>query len=555
MPPPDKGKGKGEKINAQFSSMPATECIGAGRLDGWFSTPAYICEGRGWGHIRSYCFEGDLFFHLQRSPLLRMVNFQKKDPVTFEVIEFNGQVEAVKLLLPRQVTDLETGAKDSQGEDTGKPEPRDLAGQRIEGQVKSQWQLVEKQSWGFCGSEHFAGQVFWHITDSPGMDGIKFEREDLVEFEITIDPSRGNEVRAKKMVYLGQGRRTYLGPKRLSEKKLAKKEQWKRNWRKGHPPDWECKNCLFSNFGRNKICRKCEIGQRPPREEWPEEEDDFDDNTAAHMQPGDWRCPKCNDIQFSNRDRCRACGTERPPFQDLAAILNLPQRTERDAYKAPPDLQKDDWRGDRSYQANGPGHGPGESAYEKNPQQAKVAETLFGKFSPDENVQAQLALCMGAFNDLVQATVPDGDNSAVIEKVQGLVAEVNGVLSEDKSAKHAFAMQIAKHPWFRENGQEVRYKPSQNLIEVSKLQGHSLKGKGKDKGKGDGKKGDRYFEDVKSHPDPPAGPGHVVRGSIFGAAREAARESGRGESGRGDSGRGGSSWTPSWASNSRSGPY
>ncbi|CAK0841265.1 unnamed protein product [Prorocentrum cordatum] len=364
------------------------------------------------------------------------------------------------------------------------------------------------------------------------MEGIKFEREDLVEFEITVDPSRGNEVRAKKMVYLGQGRRTYLGPKKLSEKKLAKKEQWKRNWRKGHPPDWECKNCLFSNFGRNKICRKCEIGTRPPREEWPEEEDDYDDNTAAHMQPGDWRCPKCNEIQFSNRDRCRKCGTDRPPFQDLAAMLNVPPGT----YKAPPDLQKD---GDSSHRASAPPPAP------HNPQQQKVAETLFGKFSPDENVQAQLALCMGAFNDLVKATVPDGDNSAIIEKVQSLVAEVNGVLSEDKSAKHAFAMQIAKHPWFSENGQEVRYKPSQNLIEVSRSLKGKGKGKGMDKGKGDGK------GDHERPPPPPPGPGHVIRGSIFGAAAAAAAAAGRGESSGGGGG-GGGSWAPSW---SRSGPY
>merc|ERR1712060_928658 len=38
-----------------------------------------------------------------------------------------------------------------------------------------------------------------------------------------------------------------------------------------------------------------------------------------------------------------------------------------------------------------------------NPQQQKAAEASFGKLSPDENVQVQLALCMAVFNDLVQA--------------------------------------------------------------------------------------------------------------------------------------------------------
>ncbi|CAK0788148.1 unnamed protein product [Prorocentrum cordatum] len=260
-PNKSKGKGKGgrpgymeEHVSAQFSSLPASECIGAGRLEGWFSTPAWMVEGRGWGHIQSYCFEGDLFFHMSRSPLLRNINYQKKDPVTFEVLEFNGQCEAVKLLLPRQVMEMESGETEDQF-DSAKPEPRDLVGQRIEGIVRSQWQLVKKQSWGFCASEHFKGQVFFHITESPDMAEVEFEREDLVEFEIYLGGKSGNDVRARNMVYIGSGKRVQIGPKKLSEKKLAQKEAWKRNWRKGHPPDWECKNCMFTNFGRNKICR------------------------------------------------------------------------------------------------------------------------------------------------------------------------------------------------------------------------------------------------------------------------------------------------------------
>lgn len=521
--PPGKGKGKErEKINAQFSQMPATECIGAGRLEGWFMTPAYICDGKGWGHIQSYCFEGDLFFHLQRSPLLRGINFQRRDACTFEVIEFNGNCEAVKLLVPRLAHQMENPKHD---EDAGKPEPADLVGQRINGLMKSQWQLVESQNWGFCCSEHFAGQVFWHMSDSPKMEGIKFEREDQVEFEICIDATRGNEVRAKNMVFLGQGRRPYLGPKRLSEKKQAKREQWKRNWRKGHPPDWECKKCSFNNFGRNKICRKCEIGTRPPREEWPEEEEDFDDNTAAHLQPGDWRCPACNHINFSSRTKCRHCGTERPEFEDL---IGLGQ------YKAPAGMQKNE---DNARERKAPAPPPAPTM-DQNPQQAKVAETLFGKFSPDENVQAQLHLCMGAFNDLVAATVPDADNSAIIEKVQALMGEVNGVLGDDKSAKHAFAMQIARHPWFRENGQEVRYKPSSNLIEVSKIQGHGAMLKGKGKGGppgGDGTPKPGGIPERK--PPPPGGAAFGSRvaegGGIFG---------GRGISSSSSSG----AWAPSW---------
>merc|ERR1719456_447960 len=135
-----KGYGKyGEqRVNASFSNVPATECIGAGRIEGWFATPAFMADKRGWGHVQSFCFEGDLFFHLQRSPLLRGLDFQKKDPVTFEVIEVNGRCEAVKLMTPSQIEDEEARKAGVMvdDKDQGKPEPSELVGQRVEGAVQ-----------------------------------------------------------------------------------------------------------------------------------------------------------------------------------------------------------------------------------------------------------------------------------------------------------------------------------------------------------------------------------------------------------------------------------
>ncbi|CAE7405381.1 IFT25 [Symbiodinium natans] len=80
-------------------------CIGAGRVEGWFCTSSFDNEKKGWGHVESYSFEGHLFFHLQRSPSLRGVRYSKRDPVSFEVVEFNGRCEAVKLLLPTMPQD------------------------------------------------------------------------------------------------------------------------------------------------------------------------------------------------------------------------------------------------------------------------------------------------------------------------------------------------------------------------------------------------------------------------------------------------------------------
>merc|ERR1719161_1778788 len=123
------GKCGTERVNASYSDVPATECIGAGRIEGWFATDAFMADKRGWGHVQSFCFEGDLFFHLQRSPLLRGIDFQKKDPVTFEVIEVNGRCEAVKLMTPKSQEEIEayqSGGLTAMEQASGKPAPQEL---------------------------------------------------------------------------------------------------------------------------------------------------------------------------------------------------------------------------------------------------------------------------------------------------------------------------------------------------------------------------------------------------------------------------------------------
>jgi len=77
-------------------------CVGAGRIDGWFvKSKSQVCE-QGTGHVQSYCFDGNLAFRLHYSPLLTDQEFSQKDPVTFEVAIVHGQCEAVSLALPGQ---------------------------------------------------------------------------------------------------------------------------------------------------------------------------------------------------------------------------------------------------------------------------------------------------------------------------------------------------------------------------------------------------------------------------------------------------------------------
>jgi len=456
-------RGGRERINAQFSSFPATECIGAGRLDGWFVTPAYICDQRGWGHISSYCFEGELFFHLQRSPLLRGINFQKKEPVTFEVVEVNGKCEAVKLLTPTQKESMDADWKAA--EEEGKPQPTEMIGQRVQGIVKSQNQLVTKQKWGFAASDAFAGQVFWHITENPEMQDIEYEREDLVEFDVCMDQERGGQVRARNMRYLAPREKPVYAPtKHMSESKMLKRQKWKENWRKGPPPDWVCKNCGFKNFGRNRSCIKCADGLRPPREEWPAEEED----PTPKVEPR----------------------VVMPPTSELEILEDLAQPDPPQQSWADQSWQDQSWPGDPQQQQQQqlvpyqqqqqPQQRQQQQPVQLQQQQQQYAAqnvqnqdwsasaqcqkasrpSPFGQFPSDGSVEAKLALCMGAFTDMMQAH----QAGTPVNKVHALVQEVNEVLGQDRNAKHAFAIQLAKHPWFGQNGYEVRFQPSKNLV-------------------------------------------------------------------------------------------
>lgn len=77
-------------------------CIGAGRIDGWFVSSKTAVFQKGWGHVQSFSFEGNLLFRPPNSPLLRDVEFKQKDPVYFEVRKVRGKCEAFRLRAPDQ---------------------------------------------------------------------------------------------------------------------------------------------------------------------------------------------------------------------------------------------------------------------------------------------------------------------------------------------------------------------------------------------------------------------------------------------------------------------
>ncbi|CAJ1403450.1 unnamed protein product [Effrenium voratum] len=383
-------------------------CIGAGQIEGWFCHSSSENEKRGFGHVTSYSFEGQLFFHLQRSPWLRGVKYSRRDPVLFEVVEFNGRCEAVKLGLP-QTEDADA-----------KPEASELLGQTLEGRMTSHWHVVKSQSWGLVESDYFKGSVFWHMSDNPGMNDIQFERGDVVEFELYIHSARGQQVRARNLLFI---RAADKEPERPPSPKREKKRRWLANWRKGPPPDWNCKSCGFHNFGRNRNCLGCGY-PRPPREEWPAEEDEADEAAGtADMSPVQAQAFAPAELQSEQVWP----SMQQPWTWPEPAIEHIEQFEHFEHSSQPPQLE-----------APAPNVDPESPAA----QALSAFQNIIGSGRPAEDLIAEVKQCLD------EAVKAFGDDRAA------------------RQAKQAFAVQLARHPWFAQTGYEVRFRPAAGTVEL-----------------------------------------------------------------------------------------
>ncbi|XP_031281944.1 zinc finger protein VAR3, chloroplastic-like [Pistacia vera] len=75
-----------------------------------------------------------------------------------------------------------------------------------------------------------------------------------------------------------------MGPKRLAVDEVEV--------RKG---EWNCPQCFFMNFARNKNCLRCRE-QRPNR----------------LLYHGEWDCPSCDFLNYSKNEVCLKCKSGRP---------------------------------------------------------------------------------------------------------------------------------------------------------------------------------------------------------------------------------------------------
>lgn len=93
---------------AAASAYPIVNCVGAGRIEGWFwhSREMMDTNGQLWGHVQSHCFLGELVFYMGKAnPAIESLKSWKRgQEISFEVIrdDYTECLEAVRIALTEQ---------------------------------------------------------------------------------------------------------------------------------------------------------------------------------------------------------------------------------------------------------------------------------------------------------------------------------------------------------------------------------------------------------------------------------------------------------------------
>jgi len=175
-----------------MAAYPIGNCVDQGRIEGWIWHTKEQVDAQGWGHVQSYCFEGNLIFYLRKSPVIASTDYKRGGIVTFEVARaVTGACEAIGLAPTEQAGDVPTLQKGWELPAVpvqGNKDPRELAGLRVEGLLTTPRDVVLQQHWGQVASPEFAGDVAFHLSDSPGFSYMVFDKGDSVSFELVLNP-------------------------------------------------------------------------------------------------------------------------------------------------------------------------------------------------------------------------------------------------------------------------------------------------------------------------------------------------------------------------------
>jgi len=456
------GKTAGKKVSAidegtvEKSDYPVANCVGAGLIEGWFAVSKGSVDERGWGHVQSYSFEGNLSYRPIYCPQLYEgeIDYKPKDPVTFEVVQAaDGRFLAVHLCMPGQVPH-EAGL--------GETPWTNRAVYLTDCFVDENRRWLQQE-----------GEVLLKSFD-------ECDRE----FVIASGPLTGCRDPRKVMFSRINNARLAAGMPYVQCKKREEytEEEWSA-WNNGD----------MLKRGQKRPVAPGEGGARDMT--WGNDEgcgvffagltSDIDELSLQAYAENAGIVTFVKIFKEFDSGEHKGCGkvfySDAEQAQHAIATLH---KTELNGKLLTVQILGDETR--RKKRRPDEQGGRNSADFEEGPKLLPLS--YFDGHDTDEQ---KMELCYAAFEDLLENHDAEATGKGVVWMVRSLVREINQVFEGNNEAKQAFAWRLGKHPWFRENEQQVKWQVSRALIQISKVSALTMqwkqekgKGKGEEKGQG-----------------------------------------------------------------------
>mmetsp|Transcript_18839 Transcript_18839/g.48938 ORF Transcript_18839/g.48938 Transcript_18839/m.48938 type:complete len:641 (+) Transcript_18839:78-2000(+) len=450
MPAMPKGGGKGaaeriamdEGVVTSGVEYPVSNCVGAGRIDGWFVHSKAQVEDRGWGHVQSFSFEGNLLCRLAYSRLLENKDFAPKDAMSFEVVVVaDGKHQAVRMALASQ----EDVVQEEPGE--GEAPWEDSASFEVEAFIAFNRKWLGSAGVSFVRTFTPAEQA--HIIAMGPLTGVR-------------DPCKVMSIRVQKA-------KEALGEIEPYEVRKAKKypmsdvewEAWNKGWHDG------------DNSGGGGASSSGDRKRHTRDETWGNEDGCgvFFGAVAPDVNEEALRAfaESVGNVKFiklftdHETGKSRGCGKvfyEAPEMaqralEELHKVMFygkpiscevLGDETRRGKRQRPQDQQK---------REEGLDDGP-----------VLLPLTYF---TSEQTTQQKTELIYAVFEDLLVSHDAEATGKGLVWMVRSLFREINEIFNGNNDAKQAVIGRFKSHQWFWDNKQQVKWQASQQRINISKV--------------------------------------------------------------------------------------